>query len=252
MLGKIFAPINQATCCGVDQTSVWGCMTASIWARYWPAIILGILAPEDQNELHLPLKLLQGLQVGKKKAHQVLNKQNEGNAEQMSFFLVEFLSTHKFIWVREADIIENFDSDEDINQIIARNDGGKKKKKSARNQTPANSKILQKAIDEGRCALEEFKMLLNHLCGDQLEEYADDEENHSFPVLCKTDDEANKADGGMDDSSYLGDMYTFGSPTGKLTDMEEINELLLSDGIVDYSVAGRKNAKKRAAALKKQ
>jgi hypothetical protein len=263
LLGKIIAPINEASCRGVNQSSVWGCMAAAIWARettkrpYWPAIVLGILAPDDQkedwhtflterNEARLPVKLEQGLQAGKKKAIQALARQNEGKSERMSFFLVEFLGTHEFIWVREADIIENFDPDEDVNDIIARNaaaagvgSGGKKKKSSSRLSTPSNTKLLQKAIDEGRWALEEFDLMLSDPCGDQLEEYDDEEENYSFPVLCESDDEADEADGGLGDSKYLGDENTFGSPTGKLTDVEEINELLLTDGILDYSAAGR-------------
>jgi hypothetical protein len=269
LLGKIIAPINEATCRGVNQSSVWGCMAAAIWARettkrpYWPAIVLGILAPEDQkeewhkflterNEVRLPVKLLQGLQAGKKKALQALTRQNWGKAERMSFFLVEFLGTHEFIWVREADIIENFNPEEDPNQMVARNMGKKKGKASSRGQTPANSKILQKAIDEGRWALEEFEMQLNDPCGDQLEDYDEEEENYTFSVLCESDDEADEADGGMGDSNYIGDTNTFGSPTGKLADVEEINELLLTDGVLDYTVAGRKNAKRRAVALKKQ
>jgi len=272
LLGKILSPINEATCRGVNQSSVWGCMAAAIWARettkrpYWPAIVLGILAPEDQkedwhvflterNEARLPEKLHQGLQAGKKKAQQALNRQNDGKAERMSFFLVEFLGTHEFIWVREADIIENFNPDKDPNQQqAAAGNITKKKKSSLRGQTPANAKMLQKAIDEGRWALEEFEMQLNDPCGDQLEEYADDEEeeNYTFSVLCETDDEADEADGGMGDSDDIGDMNHFGSPTGRLDDVEEINELLATDGVLDYSTAGRKNAKKRAAALKKQ
>ncbi len=267
LLGKIIAPINEATCRGVNQSSVWGCMAAAIWARettkrpYWPAIVLGILAPDDQsedwhrflterNEARLPFKLLQGLQNGKKKATQALIKQSEGKAERMSFFLVEFLGTHEFIWVREADIIENFDPDEDPNTILARS-SGKKTKKSSRNSAHANSKILSKAIDEGRWALEEFEMQLNDPCGDQIEEYAEDEENYSFPVLCESDDEADEADGGLGDQNDLGDCNVFGSPTGKLTDVDEIHELLFTDGVLDYSTNGRKLAKRRATAFKK-
>ena len=32
-LGKIFVPIHEATCRGVSQSSVWGCMAAAVWAR---------------------------------------------------------------------------------------------------------------------------------------------------------------------------------------------------------------------------
>ena len=48
ILGKTFAPIHESSCRGVNQSSIWGCMAAAVWAReskkkpYWPAIVLGM------------------------------------------------------------------------------------------------------------------------------------------------------------------------------------------------------------------
>ena len=48
ILGKALAPIHEVGCRGVNQSSIWGCMAAAIWAReskkkpYWPAIVLGM------------------------------------------------------------------------------------------------------------------------------------------------------------------------------------------------------------------
>ena len=273
MLGKLVVPVNEVSCRGVNQSSVWGCMAAAIWARentkkpYWPALVLGILAPDDQredwhsyltqrNEARLPEKLQTGLQTGKKKALQAIQRQNEGKAERMSYFLVEFLGTHEFIWVREADIIENFDPEEDVNQQLASvGNITKKKKTSLRGQTAANAKMLQKATDEGRWALEEFEMLLSDPCGDQLEEYADDgeEENYTFPVLCESDDEADEADIGTSAQMTTGTgNQMFETPTGVIAELDEVTELIATDGKLDHTSEGRKNAKKRAAALKKQ
>jgi len=48
ILGKVFASINEANSRGVNQSSIWGCMAAAIWAReskkkpYWPSIVLGM------------------------------------------------------------------------------------------------------------------------------------------------------------------------------------------------------------------
>lgn len=42
-------------------------------------------------------------------------QQSQGFADPQTF-LVEFLGTHEFIWVRESDIIEEFDVNEDPNQ----------------------------------------------------------------------------------------------------------------------------------------
>lgn len=112
LLGKSVVPIYETNCRGVNQSSVWGCMAAAIWAResskkpFWPALVLGILAPEDQredwhqalterNEARLPESLRQQLESGKKKAVAAIKRQSTGKAERMSFFLVEFLGTHE-------------------------------------------------------------------------------------------------------------------------------------------------------------
>ena len=55
-LGQLVVPIHEATCRGVSQSSIWGCMAAAVWAResskkpFWPALVLGIIAPDDQKE----------------------------------------------------------------------------------------------------------------------------------------------------------------------------------------------------------
>lgn len=271
MLGKLIVPVNEVNCRGVNQSSVWGCMAAAIWARentkkpFWPALVLGILAPDDQkedwhslltqrNEARLPEKLLAGLQAGKKKALQALQRQNEGKAERMSYFLVEFLGTHEFIWVREADIEENFNPDEDINEQMTSVGNITKKKKGIRGQTAANAKMLEKAADEGRWALEEFDMILNDPCGDVMEDYIDEdgeEENYTYPVLCESDEEADEADKGKESESKPS-KNVFITPTGDIPELDEVNELIATDGKLDHTVQGRKLAKKRAAALKRQ
>lgn len=104
LLHKIMVPIYEAGCRGVNQSSIWGCMAAAIWARessrkpYWPALVLGILAPEDQseewhltlterNEGRFPEKLRVGLAAGKKKAAIAIEKSKDKD-DQMSYFLV--------------------------------------------------------------------------------------------------------------------------------------------------------------------
>ena len=85
LLGKVFALVLEVNGRGGNQSSIWGCMAAVIWARqslkkpYWPALVLGIMAPDDQreewhgvvtarNEARLPEKLRIELQAGKRKA----------------------------------------------------------------------------------------------------------------------------------------------------------------------------------------
>lgn len=272
LMGKLTVPIFEISCRGVNQSSVWGCMAAAIWARenmkkpFWPALVLGILAPEDQsedwhsylterNESRLPEKLLSGLVAGKKKAIQAIERQSAGISERMSYFLVEFLGTHEFIWVREADIVENFDPAVNINENIASTISAKKKS-FLRGVIAQSSKMLAKATDEGRWALEEFDLLMNDPCGDQMEMMGDEyeEENYSFSVLCESDaeaDEADKADKARITSILSSEDAAFKTPTGDVYDLEEINELLSTNGLLDFSAEGKKSSRKRALALRK-
>lgn len=269
LLGKLLAPLNEISCRGVNQSSVWGCMAAVIWARenmkkpFWPALVLGILAPDDQsedwhtylterNESRLPEKLHAGLQAGKKKAIQAIERQSAGSSERMSYFLVEFLGTHEFIWVREADIVENFDPSININDDLA-NSVSAKKKSFLRGVISQNAKMLAKATDEGRWALDEFDMLMNDPCGDQMELMVDEdeEENYSYCVLCESDEEADQVDRSRDAEHISKGDNVFETPTGDIYDLEEINELLATDGVLDITTEGKKMSKKRALVLKK-
>ncbi len=48
IMGKALVPVHEVSSRGVNQSSIWGCMAAAIWAReskkkpYWPAIVLGM------------------------------------------------------------------------------------------------------------------------------------------------------------------------------------------------------------------
>ena len=261
LLGKIIAAIFEANSRGVNQSSIWGCMAAAIWAResskkpYWPALVLGIMAPDDQkedwhstlterNERRLPEKLRTDLLAGKRKAELAIRRQNAGTAEQNSFFLVEFMGTHEFIWVKESDMIETFDPDVDPNLSKAAGNVTKKKR-SSRSSDVLGSKTYTTALEEGRWALEEFELQLNDTCGDLIEEEEEDEQetNYSYAVLCQSDDEAD----GEDAARRSGIEHEM-----TMSEIEEANELLASDGLLDFSVEGRKKAKKRTAVMKKQ
>ena len=252
-LGQLVVPIHEATCRGVSQSSIWGCMAAAVWAResskkpFWPALVLGIIAPEDQkedwhkflterNEARLPEKLKSQLLAGKRKAEQAVKKQKMGHADPQSFFLVEFLGSHEFIWVREADIVENFNAADDPNK---KDTGGSRSKKVSRKSLTniLGSKTYANAIEEAQWALEEFELQLQDI-GGAVEDDGDEheEEGYSYSVLSQSDDEA---DGETDDDD----------PTSENLDQDECNELLATNGLLDYSVAGRK---RRAQILKQQ
>jgi len=259
IFGKFIVPIFEVYGRGVNQSSVWGCMAAAIWAReskkkpYWPAIVLGILAPDDQredwhqaltdrNEARLPEKLREQLLTGKRKAEQALKKQG---TEVMSYFLVEFMGSHEFIWVRESDIIDSFDPDEDVNVAMAHGNVTKKRRSTASFLT---TKAMSDAIEEGRWALEEFELQLNDTCGDgdvhaEPDDEAENEYESNFVVLCGSDDEADEMESMKGRSR---------SENSHESDIDEQNELLASDGTLDFTTEGRKKAKLRTAALKKQ
>ncbi len=185
----------------------------------------------DRNEARLPEKLRADLLVAKRRAEQGLKK---SGADLMSYFLVEFMGSHEFIWVKESDIIENFDPDEDVNIATAAGNVTKKKRSTA-----FNSKQMSDAIEEGRWALEEFELQLNNSCGDRSDDENElDESGYTFDSLCQSDDEA-------DERNEL----HFKS---NKSDIDELNELLAADGLPDFSIEGRKKAKARAAALKKE
>ena len=277
LLGKIVVPIFETNCRGVNQSSVWGCMAACIWAResskkpYWPALVLGIMAPSDQredwhnalterNEGRLPESLRQQLEAGKRKAVTALKRQSTGKAERMSFFLVEFLGTHEFTWCKESDIIEQFDPEEDPDTHVGGPQGLKRKTRDHR-INPQTERLRQKAVEEGRWALEEFEMQLSDTCGDlYLSDDEDNDDNYSYDVLCQSEAEGDSpvkdagavsADGAPSWAAASPSAADEDTLDGTISDEEEIAELLSTEGMLDYSVAGRKLSKKRVAAIKK-
>ncbi len=201
------------------------------------------MAPEEQkedwhkalterNEKRLPEKLLDDLKAAKKRAESGLTKKN---SDQMSYFLVEFMGSHEFIWVKENAILENFDPNDDPNVAHAAGNITKKKR-----STSYNAKQMDAALEEGKWALEEFEAYLNDTCGDQSDE--EDEYNdagYTYDILCQTDEEAEA-------------LTEIDLDHENESDIEEQSEMLASEGHLDFSVAGRKLAKQRAAARKKQ
>jgi hypothetical protein len=200
------------------------------------------LAPEEQkedwhkalterNEKRLPEKLLDDLKAAKKRAESGLSKKN---SDQMSYFLVEFMGSHEFIWVKENAILENLDPNDDPNVAHAAGNITKKKR-----STSYNAKQMDSALEEGKWALEEFEAYLNDTCGDQSDD--EDEYNdagYTYDVLCQTDEEA-------------GALVEIDREHNE-SDIEEQSEMLASEGYLDFSTAGRKLAKQRATARKKQ
>jgi hypothetical protein len=185
------------------------------------------------NENRLPEKLREELQLGKRRADQALKKNAN---EPMSYFLVEFMGSHEFIWVRESDIVETFDPEVDPNVASA---AGNVTKKRRSGHSSINPKMMSDAIEEGRWALEEFEILVSDPCGDADVESEYDEMRYTYDVMCQSDDEADELEAA--DRRKSND-----------SDVEEQNELLANNGCLDFSVEGRKKAKAKAAEMKKQ
>ena len=247
---KQAVPLHEANSRGVTQSSIWGNLAATIWAResskkpFWPALCLGILPPAEQregwhqavterNESRLPEKLRSQLMIAKKRCEQAQKRQS------LSYFLVEFLGTHEFIWVRETDIIENFDPNTDPNKTIAG-------KKSRSTSSVVGSKTYATAIQECVWASEEYENVLQDAFENTAASENDDEEdeiNFTFMTLAQSDDELDQ-----------GDEYGYQNDNDNMdwSDVEESNYLISHDGMFDASMAGRKSSKKRSQSLKKQ
>lgn len=247
---KQAVPLHEANSRGVTQSSIWGNLAATIWAResskkpFWPALCLGILPPAEQregwhqavterNEGRLPEKLRSQLMIAKKRCEQAQKRAS------LSYFLVEFLGTHEFIWVRETDIIENFDPNVDPNKTIAG-------KKSRSTSSVVGSKTYATAIQECVWASEEYENVLQdafeNTAATDDDDGDDDDLNFSFMTLAQSDDELDQ-----------GDEYGYQNDDDNMdwSDVAESNYLISHDGVFDASMAGRKSLKKRPQQLKK-
>lgn len=131
------------------------------------------MAPDDQkedwhqtltvrNEKCLSSKLRDNLKAAKGRAEVELRS---GRSDLMSYFLVELMGTHRFMWVKESDIIESFDPEEDVNTYST---------------VSYDRKQMSIAIKEGESALDEYEYQLNYLNGDE-----EEESSLTFDVLCQ-------------------------------------------------------------------
>ena len=265
LVGKLTVPLHEANSRGVTQSSIWGNIATTIWAResgkkpYWPALCLGILPPEDQregwhsavterNESRLPQKLRQQLMGAKKKCEAAQKRQS------LSYFLVEFLGTHEFIWIRETDIVEKFDPKDDPNKAaVAGGVGGSSKKRASRSSISSvvGSKMYATALEECEWATDEFEQVLQEAFdyepGKDEDDSGEGEDgefmNYSYSLLNQSDEEADTEDKHG---------YVYDESNMSMSDIEEANWLLAHEGKVDTSVDARKQAKKRAQALRKK
>jgi PWWP domain len=245
---KQAVPLHEANSRGVTQSSIWGNLAATIWAResskkpFWPALCLGILPPAEQregwhqavterNESRLPEKLRSQLIIAKKRCEQAQKRQS------LSYFLVEFLGTHEFIWVRETDIIENFDPSSDPNKTYG--------KKSRSTSSVVGSKTYATAIQECVWASEEYENVLQDAFESAATGDNEDDDNNTFTFqnLAQSDDELDQGD----EHGYQND-----NDNMDMSDMEESNFLISHDGMFDPSMAARKGTKKRVQPQKKQ
>jgi len=245
---KVVLSLHEANSRGVTQSSIWGNIAAIIWAResskksYWPALCLGILPPADQrevwhdavterNESRLPDKIRVGLESAKKRCISAQNRQS------LSYFLVEFLGTHEFIWVRETDIEENFDPQKDPNEKGPQ--GSRKKRPRSANSSGVGSTIYKTAIDECEWANEEYESVLQDALSYTSDNEQDGANQYSYKELSKEDDEADA----------VNTVYEYDAGSLKTEVLDEVNWLLSNDGYFDSKSI--KSARGKPAAPKK-
>lgn len=255
LLYRLSVHIAEASTRGVGQSSIWANIATAVWAResskkpYWPALCLGILSVEEQrqpwyealtlrNEERLPEKLRVQLVAARHKCEQAQKKQSTGT----NFFLVEFMGTHEFIWIRENDIIEDFDVENDPNLLQIN-----KKKRQGRHGASSivGTKTYKDGLEECTAAVNEFEVLL----ADAVEYETDDEggeeedQSYSYRALSQPDDEADIESGrGYSVSDWAVTSY----------DVDEANYLLVHEGAVDIANIGKKPPKKKAVVVKKK
>jgi alkylated DNA nucleotide flippase Atl1 len=251
--------LHEANARGVTQSSIWGNMVAAIWAResskkpYWPALCLGILSPPEQreswhkavterNESRLPEKLRNQLLIARQKCE--INQQKAGM--QFSYFLVEFLGTHEFIWVRETDIVEKFDPEDDPNKSLAAYNSKRKRDSRRGASAVVGSKTYAAALQECAWAYEEYENIMNIDDEDWENEETGEEEkimDYSYGILALSDDEADDED--VHGYKYIEDAM---SPS----DVEEANCLLTYDGILKTEPGKKSKAKRPPQVLVKK
>ncbi|GKY91158.1 hypothetical protein MPSEU_000088600 [Mayamaea pseudoterrestris] len=253
-LWKRFSPLHEANSRGVTQSSIWGNVAATVWAResskkpFWPALCLGILSPPDQreswhatvterNESRLPEKLRTQLILARHKCEQSQAKQT------YSWFLVEFLGTHVFLWVRETDIVDSFNPDDDPNKSAGH---ASKRKRTPRNamHSAITSKTYATAVNECVWANDEYEnTLLDAYEEDAQQEDDENETNLTFAALAEADDDID-AD---EDEDFYHDVETM-----SYGDIVEANYLLAHDGMTNFDYSKKKKPPPKKSPAKKK
>ncbi|GKY95486.1 hypothetical protein MPSEU_000510200 [Mayamaea pseudoterrestris] len=137
---KLTTPVHEANTRGVDSSSMWGDVVTTIYARdksskpYWPSLCLGVIAPvenredwhatiTERNERRLPKAISDSLVRARETAERSVQKSSN------SYFLVEFLGSHEYDWVRSSNVLE-YDADEDPNINLPQKAFGKHDKQT--------------------------------------------------------------------------------------------------------------------------
>ncbi|GMH48003.1 hypothetical protein TrVE_jg9882 [Triparma verrucosa] len=183
-LGMLSATVYEFVTRGIDNCScIWAIPMKSIWARqnmkepYLPATIIGEIRPGAAaldpikaelcriNEARFPQDIIETLRKREATCKKLAVEKNE------CFYLVEFLGTHEFGWVRAKDTITPFSSEENPNWSVG--EGGAKERISAGVLLQDENFTLGKQQAED--TLEELKYRMEDPCGDALEDELDAE-----------------------------------------------------------------------------
>jgi hypothetical protein len=161
------------------------------------------LAPKDhRQEWHLLLTERNEARLPQKQRTQLINAKDKCERAQkrnvdLSYSLVEFLGTHEFGWVREADVVQNFDALEDPNERAIKNSKRGFSRSAITNLT--SSKMYAEGLEECEWAVKEFEHVLQEAFDfDEVEDDTGDDDGigafMSYSVMNLSDDEADEGD----------------------------------------------------------
>ena len=141
------------------------------------------------------------------------------------------MGSHEFAWVREADLVDNFDPTVDPNELRADGTSSSKKRVSRSATINTSSESFLTAVEECKWAQAEFERQVGDPCGDCIEPQL----SEGIPLNFKSLSQLQSIEVQVDDESDY-----------------EAEELFENEGLLDYSPSGRKRAKQKAAKAKKQ
>lgn len=191
LIGKICLRIAEVLSRGMPLSRVGGHCADLIWARlnkdkpFFPAMVLGILSANHRkekwqsilnsiNEARLPQTKRKALVEVKEMILETLDAAST-KRDQKTFFLVETLGSHDFMWVSQSDIDEIF--------CLPETPNGDNGPRNLRNR-PNEMKAYELALKEAVAVQEELEKTVLDPCAFCITDHDEDATEQSFAALC--------------------------------------------------------------------